>query len=48
MLTIGPDEIGVTKLTNGRGSITFATGPQIATGETTKHRRAARMRAFPL
>ena len=45
---IGADKISVTKLADGAIAMLFAPTPQVATGETAEHRRAADVHAFAL
>ncbi|MFT5642953.1 MAG: hypothetical protein ACI83P_000487 [Janthinobacterium sp.] len=47
-LTIGTDEIGITKAADGGGAIAFAPVPQIASGKTAKNGRATGMCALTL
>ena len=43
-----PDEVGIAKAADGSRAIGLAARPEIATSETTKYCRAARMKAFAL
>ena len=45
---IGADKLGVAKLADGAIAMLFAPTPQVATGETAEHRRAADVHAFAL
>ena len=45
---VGADEVGVAKLAGRGGAVLLAAAPQVAAGETAKHRRAAGMGAFAL
>src|ERR1700682_502340 len=46
--SIGADEIGVAELACCGGAVLLAAAPEVAAGETAKHRRAGGMRAFAL
>src|SRR6185295_10972758 len=45
---VGADKVGIAELAGGAGAILFAAAPEVAAGETAKHRRAAGMRTFAL
>lgn len=46
--TVRTDKVRVTKLANGAGAVFFASGPEVAAGETTKDRRATGSQSFAL
>ena len=47
-VAVRADELGVAERTDGLGPVLLAPAPQIAAGETQKHRRATGLTALPL